>query len=279
MNYISIHVKVDPDYSDILVAELSELGFDTFQDTDEGFEGFAEAEQFDRTATELLLARYAKDTNLSYSFGTVEKKNWNEEWEKSFSPVIIGNQCIVRASFHEPARKYTHEIIINPKMSFGTGHHATTALMLERQLTIDHTNKRVMDVGSGTGILAIMAEKLGAKEVFAFDIEDWAVENAKENTALNGCNAIEVALGDISLAEGRTPYDIVLANINRNILLEQIPAYQRFLAPGGYMLLSGFYDSDAEDIRLCAKDVGMNLRKMTLQDQWACIVLQLTGKH
>ncbi len=278
MNYISIHVKVNPDYSDILVAELSELGFDTFQDTDEGFEGFAEAEQFNRTTTELLLAKYAKDTALSYTFGTIEKKNWNEEWEKSFSPVIIGNQCIVRASFHKPASAYKHEIIINPKMSFGTGHHATTALMLERQLTIDHNRKRVMDVGSGTGILAIMAEKLGAKEVFAFDIEDWAVENAKENTELNGCSKIEVALGDISLAEGREPYDIVLANINRNILLEQIPAYQRFLAPGGYMLLSGFYDSDTEDIRLRAKEVGLNLRKLTLQDQWACIVLQLTDK-
>jgi ribosomal protein L11 methyltransferase len=274
LNYLAINVQVSAEYTDILIAELSQIGFDTFQDTDHGFEGFAEDESMDRSAIIDIITRYSQFTSINYSFRTIEKKNWNEEWEKSFSPVIIKNKCIVRATFHIAPQKYPYEIVINPKMSFGTGHHATTALMLEKQLGIDHTNKKIMDVGSGTGILAIMAEKLGASEVFAFDIEDWAVENAIENTKLNNCSRITVVQGDISMVEQGKLYDIVLANINRNVLLQQITAYGSHLAPNGTLLLSGFYDTDTEEIRLCGKDAGLTFRKMDLKDQWACIVMQ-----
>jgi ribosomal protein L11 methyltransferase len=275
LNYLAINVQVSAEYNDILIAELSQIGFDTFQDTDHGFEGFTEEENMDRSAIIDIITRYSQFTSINYTFRTIEKKNWNEEWEKSFSPVIIKDKCIVRATFHTTHQKYPYEIVINPKMSFGTGHHATTALMLEKQLGIDHTNKKVMDIGSGTGILAIMAEKLGASKVFAFDIEDWAVENAIENSKLNNCSRIAVVQGDIKdVVEPGELYDIVLANINRNVLLQQIQAYSSHLAPNGVLLLSGFYDTDTEEIRLCGKDAGLIFRKMDLKDQWACILMQ-----
>src|SRR6478752_3362408 len=217
MDFIEVAVQAPQDFTDILTAELSEIGYDTFMDTETGFNAYITEGVFSETELQEVIARYQEMAEISYETNKIAKQNWNEEWEKNFEPLIIGNQVSVRASFHPKPENVQYDIVINPKMTFGTGHHETTTLMIENQLTVDHKNKRVLDMGTGTGILAIMACKLGAKEVVGVEIEDWSVENAAENAELNNCPNITVHLGDVTAVENDRPYDIVLANINRNV--------------------------------------------------------------
>src|SRR5688572_8982257 len=220
MDFIEVTVHTTPDYADMLIAEMGECGYEAFIDTEDGFSAYITEDQFSEQQLHAVLDKYRTYTPLSHEIQKIEKQNWNEEWEKNSEPLIIGNVCSVRASFHPKPENVTYDIVINPKMSFGTGHHETTTLMLENQLALDHKNKTVLDMGCGTGILAIMACKLNAAKVVAVDVEDWTVENARENAVENNCNDIEVRHGDAEVIKNDKPYDIILANINRNVLLQ-----------------------------------------------------------
>ncbi|GAA4446702.1 50S ribosomal protein L11 methyltransferase [Nibrella saemangeumensis] len=271
MNYIELQLTVSPEFSDILMAELAELGYESFVETDEGLSAYVPESDFDAAALDELVTKYAGQTAIAYQFSTLEKQNWNEEWERNYQPIEVAGQVRVRASFHEPDERYAYDILINPKMSFGTGHHETTAMMLEHQLAIDHTGKTVLDVGSGTGILAIMAIKRGAVEALAFDIEEWAVENARENAELNRCPKIAVFQGTIADVDPASRYDIVLANINRNVLLAEIPTYASLLNTGGDLLVSGFYENDSPDIEQKAIEAGLTISGKRVRNQWASL--------
>lgn len=275
MNYIVLNFECDPACSDMLIAELSQVDFDTFLETDTGFQASAEADVYNERAVNEIVEKYRDIVSpLSYVVEEVEKKNWNEEWEKHYDPIIVDDKCIVRASFHEPVLDYPYEIVINPKMSFGTGHHETTHLMLKAQLGIDFKGKSVLDLGCGTGILAIMAHKLGASSIAACDIEEWAVTNSKENFMLNGCPEIACFEGTVDVIPERHPRDIILANINRNVLLEEIPTYSKLLKLGGCLLLSGFYEKDIPDIEQVAVDRGLKKLRYETKKDWVAVVFE-----
>lgn len=276
MDYLEFNVTCLEQFREILIAELAEIGFDSFLETEEGFQAYAFADGFPREAYDQVVARYLEEANLKIQEGLVPKVNWNEEWEKNYDPISIDNFVHVRASFHRASTGYLHEIVINPKMSFGTGHHATTYQLLALQGNIDHRGKRVLDAGSGTGILAIMAHKLGAKEVEAFDIDDWCVENGNENFALNGM-AIQMGLGTIRELRPKGKVDILLANINKNVLLDEMEEYARLLLPGGLLLLSGFYVQDVEDMVQKASTLKLHLMHSSSKEQWAALCLQKEG--
>lgn len=273
MDYIELKVTVPPDFSDILIAELAEIGFESFIDTDYGVDGYIQTGLFNQQQIEAIREKYSSVSSVSYTYSTIERKNWNEEWEKSYEPIIIGKQCLVRASFHQGLGPFPYEIIINPKMSFGTGHHETTTLMLEQQLSISHTGKKVLDIGCGTGILAIMACKRGATLVDAFDIDEWAVENSRENFDLNTCRRVTVQQGTVREVQLAPIYDILLANINKNVLLDEIPVYASLLPKGGSLLLSGFYEKDIADIERLAITHGFTKNVQRIKQPWASLVL------
>lgn len=273
MDYIELTLQIDADFVEILMAELAELGFESFVETDEGLEAYVQEEIFDDLAVKQMLENYASRTAISYQFKKIARQNWNEEWEKNFQPIQIGEQIYVRADFHEPKSDFPYEIIITPKMSFGTGHHETTSMVMEHQLGIEHINKKVLDVGTGTGILAVLASKLGATTISAFDIDEWSVENTIENVKLNDVSNVIVRLGTIE-DEPHDIYDIVLANINRNILISQIPAYVTFLKPGGELIVSGFYEKDIADIETIAESVGLKKVAQLSKNNWAAVVFK-----
>jgi ribosomal protein L11 methyltransferase len=256
------------------MAEMSEIGFDAFLETETGFDAYIEAASLNRIELEAILQKYNREASLSVQEGLLPKVNWNEEWEKHYEPIIVENKVYVRATFHPPQPGFEHEIIINPKMSFGTGHHATTYLMLQLQLELDHKRKKVMDAGSGTGILAIMAGKLGAAEILAFDIDAWSVENGNENFQLNRFEDITMHTGTIREIKPGALFDIILANINKNVLLDEMEVYGSCLADNGYLLLSGFYETDIPDLSKKATEHGLVPVKHCTRDNWAALVFK-----
>ncbi|QMU30798.1 50S ribosomal protein L11 methyltransferase [Adhaeribacter radiodurans] len=272
MDFIQVSITAPSELVDILTAELSQYGYDTFMETDNGLDAYTTEDIFSEADVVAVFARYNQNGRITYNIQKIEKQNWNEEWEKNFEPLLIGNVCSVRASFHPKPEQVQYDIIINPKMSFGTGHHETTTLMIENQLTINHQNKRVLDMGCGTGILAIMACKLGATSIVAVDIEDWTVENARENAAINDCASIEVRLGDVQQIAADTLYEIVLANINRNVLLDDIPAYAAKILPGGALVVSGFYTEDLDLIKDKALSSGLTFISVRSKNNWVSSV-------
>ncbi|MBB6612973.1 50S ribosomal protein L11 methyltransferase [Pontibacter sp. Tf4] len=274
MDFIEVTLKVNAEFADILTAELGELGFDAFVENEDGFSAYIDEDKFSQPELEETIARYTDFTQIDYSTRKIERQNWNEEWERNFEPLFIGDKVSVRASFHEKPANAEYDIVINPKMSFGTGHHETTTLMIENQLTLDHQGKRVLDMGCGTGILAIMAGELGAKEIVAVEIEDWTVENARENAELNGYGTIDVRLGGAETIAGDSPYDIILANINRNVLLEDMPAYVAVLKKDGYLLLSGFYTEDLPMLQERATELGLTYLSHHVKNNWVSAIFQ-----
>jgi ribosomal protein L11 methyltransferase len=273
LNYLELKIKVDSNFSEILLAELADSGYDSFAETVEGLDAYIEEDKFKEEDLLNVIEKYRNVFSVDYSVHKMENKNWNEEWEKNFSPVVVADKCLIRASFHVPQPQYPYEIIINPKMSFGTGHHETTSMMIENQLETDHEGKKVMDAGSGTGILSVMASKLGAENIMAFDVEDWAFENLKENIQLNHCLNIEAALGDINKVKHlHNQYDIILANINKNVLLEEIKAYSSKLRTGGILMLSGFYLEDTDDIIAEAKKFFLEKNVLKEKNRWASLI-------
>ena len=273
MDFIQITLFAPAEFYDILTAELSQYGYDTFMETDEGLCAYITDDVFAETDLQDVLNKYRETAGeIKYTIEKIQKKNWNEEWEKNFEPLLIAGTCSVRASFHPAPAGVAYDIVINPKMSFGTGHHETTTLMIENQLTVNHTGKRVLDMGCGTAILAILACKRGATDVLAVDIEDWTVENARENADLNGCPGIEVRLGDANAVKAELPFDIILANINRNVLLADLPVYTQILAPGGTLIMSGFYTEDLPMIKDKAASVGLNFKSNRIKNNWVSVV-------
>lgn len=275
MHYVQLTVTCGAELGEMLIAELAEAGFDTFQENTDGFEAFAEDDKFDKSVAREILDRYSKLGTISSSFSTVEKKNWNEEWEKNYEPILVDNRCLIRASFHTPAQSYPYEIIITPKMSFGTGHHQTTYLMVQSQLDMDYASKRVMDAGCGTAILAIMAAKLGAQSVEAFDIDEWSVVNGKENIEVNRTPIVNLQLGKLADLSFPGKFDIILANINKNVLLTELPQYASYLQPGGKLLLSGFYERDIDDLLGATAPLGLREVKRASLEGWAVLLLEL----
>lgn len=255
------------------MAEIAEAGFDTFMETDTGFEAYAEEDKADRKQIEEIQEKYKHVKPLLLLFEKVEKQNWNEEWEKNVDPIIVEDTVLVRAAFHQLNRKFPIEIIITPKMSFGTGHHQTTHLMLSNQLKVDHKGKRVMDAGCGTAILSVMASKVGAKDVEAFDIDEWSVVNGKENAEVNKTPNIHIQQGSISDLKFSESFDIVLANINKNVLIAEMEQYSWHLKPGGHLLLSGFYTKDIPDLIPVASKHGLTEMRRSDMETWACVLL------
>ncbi|MFN3403877.1 MAG: 50S ribosomal protein L11 methyltransferase [Cytophagaceae bacterium] len=274
MDFLEVKIKINPDYAELLMTELVEAGFDSFLESDEGLDAYVEEHVYDKKSLENLILKYKtlSGTDVPFTVSKMEKKNWNEEWEKNFQPVKINDKVYVRASFHQPDNSFPCEIVINPKMSFGTGHHETTSLMLERQSEIDQKNKSVLDAGSGTGILAIYAYKSGASNVVAYDMDDWAYENVQENLELNACKEIKTYKGIISTVPVQDlKFDIVLANINKNVLMKEIPEYTRLIKSGGSLIVSGFYENDIKDIENIAVASGCSLVYKKLKNNWACL--------
>lgn len=272
--YTRLQVQCDGEFAEILMAELAELGFDTFLENENGFEAYVEEERYDKQGLLEIQAKYQQYTSLEFAFDKIEKKNWNEEWEKSYQPIIVDDRCLIRASFHKIEKTYPYEIIITPKMSFGTGHHQTTYLMIRNQMGIDHTNKRVMDAGCGTAILSIMAVKLGAKEVQAFDIDEWSVTNGNENIEVNNAQNIRLQQGKITEVNLTGTFDIILANINKNVLLAEMSIYASYIDSNGQLLLSGFYTHDIEDLLREASKHGLTELRRDERESWAALLLK-----
>ncbi|WP_373514247.1 50S ribosomal protein L11 methyltransferase [Persicitalea sp.] len=273
MNHLELHLSLSPEYTEILMAELAELGFESFVETDEGLDAYILESNFSEEKLQETITRYRTSTAIDFSWRVMEKKNWNEEWESNYAPIEVGDAVRVRALFHEPDPRFRHELVITPKMSFGTGHHETTWLVMNEQLSLPHADRNILDVGCGTGILAILARKLGAADLLAFDIEEWAVENTKENFSLNeATEQSEVFQGTITDVPTEQRFGGILANINRNILLNEIPRYAQHLMPGGWLVVSGFYETDAPDIIAKAESAGLAFQSRNTRNQWAMVV-------
>ncbi len=272
--HVFVRIACPPAQHELLIATLSDVGFDNFLEEETYLEAYPANDHYDPKAVQLVLEQYgiAPDACTEH---TVDEQNWNESWEKNFEPITVGNQCRVRATFHQADSSYPYEIVISPKMAFGTGHHATTYLMLQEQLRLSHTKKRVMDAGCGTGILSVMAKQRGASPVLAFDIDEWAVNNARENLALNDCTVVELFQGTIADVKDQRPFDLILANINRNVLLAEMKQYAHHLKPGGQLLLSGFYEEDLALMREAIVAAGLNEVRTDSRDRW---VVMLVGK-
>ena len=266
-------ISASAEITDILMAELGEIGFDIFEDLDSGLAAYCPADVYDASHVQEIIDRYRFLGSIDVTYHDIEKENWNAVWETNYDPICISDHVYIRASFHEPVGEFPIEIVINPKMSFGTGHHETTSLLVSALLTLDLSNKSVLDAGTGTGILALLASKLGASHARGFDIDAWSVENAIENAGLNDCPNVTFAQGTIR-DEDATTYDVLIANINRNILLDEMEEYSKRIVPGGYLFLSGFYASDVPQLQEAAARLGIALHGQTEKGPWTCLRLR-----
>lgn len=274
MFFITVKVFIIGEIAELLKLELAEIGFDSFWEEEEGsFLTSITEENFDQSQTEAILAKYKDLADIRYEFEKVAKQNWNQLWEESYPPVFVGDECVIRADFHQLARSFKYDIVIHPKMSFGTGHHETTALCVAHLIDMDLTGKKVADIGCGTGILSIMALKKGAKQIVACDVEEWAVENAQENLQLNGFESANFTVFQGTAAQiSATDFDTILANINLNILLAEIHIYSKLLAKNGSLLLSGFYAHEASLIAAEAEKYGLALKKQLVKNNWTALL-------
>jgi ribosomal protein L11 methyltransferase len=250
MQYIQVTFtfeKIEDYQQDLLINELAEIGFNTFEDTESGFAAFIDFPEYSQAKLAGALSQFDEDIVYTYTVAEIAGENWNEEWEKNFEPLIISDECYVRATFHAAQPQYAYEIVIDPKMAFGTGHHQTTTMMMQYILATDMQDKTVLDMGCGTGILAILAAKRGAKALVAIDNDDVCYQSTLENSALNHVSNINALCGGKEVIPQRS-FDIILANINRNILLDQIATYASVLNEGGSIFFSGFYESPDLDM-------------------------------
>jgi len=266
--YIGYDFKVEPlqPGTEILIAELGYAGFESFVETEEGVTAYIQKEEWREGILQDIQILKSEEFEITFTFEDIEQTNWNEEWEKNFNPIVVDELVTVRAPFHEkPNTKY--DLIIEPKMSFGTGHHETTHMMIQHILKNDFKGKSVLDMGCGTGVLAILAEKVGATNLDAIDINNWCYLNSIENIERNDCHNISVYEGDVSLLDGKN-YDSIIANINRNILLADIPKYSNCLNKNGTLFLSGFYKEDIPLIEAeCNKNM-LKLKETVQKGQW-----------
>jgi ribosomal protein L11 methyltransferase len=255
-------------YRDVVIAELADVGFDTFEETEEGFKGYVPTASYNEEAIKLVLANYQVEAQFSFTNSAIKHENWNTLWESNFHPISVADQVYVRATFHQPDPHFKYEIVIDPKMAFGTGHHQTTSSVMELMLSEDFIGKKVLDMGCGTGILAILAKKMGAQTVDAIDYDPLCFESTLENTELNSLTDIQAILGGKEVIPN-TSYEVILANINRNILLDQLDRYAQVLAPEGSLILSGFYEQpDLEIIKEAAQALGLRYVMHLVKQDW-----------
>lgn len=274
MKYIVYHFQfsdTEEFVSDVLAAELAEIGFESFLETEAGLDAFVQSSQEDRDAISALISNFIFEVEISFLREELENKNWNEEWEKYFfEPILIGNKCVIHSSFHKDFPQVEYDITIDPKMAFGTGHHETTSLMVNEILQMDYNEKTVLDMGCGTSVLAILASMRGAKQITAIDIDEWCTENSIENIEKNNRKNIDVFLGDVSLLKGQK-FDVILANINRNILLQDMGEYSKSLVENGMLFVSGFYTEDIPLIEKKANEYSLNMLFSKEKNNWAVV--------
>lgn len=278
MKYTEVTFTIEPfneAVADALIAGLGGIGYNGFSYTDKGFTTYIPTREYrEKDISELPYRQFfSGHFRISASHREIEEQNWNRSWEETFTPVIIDKLIRIRAGYHPSVPEMAYDIIIEPKMSFGTGHHPTTALMLRSIVGLSGRleNKRVLDMGCGTGILSIMAAKAGAGEVTGIDKDEWAVDNARENIRRNGLDNIVIKIGDAGLLEHDRPFDVILANINRNILLEDMVKYTAKLRPDGDLIVSGFYLRDLPLLRDKAASLGLRCCKVREEQEWAAV--------
>jgi ribosomal protein L11 methyltransferase len=268
-SYIEYDFKVSPTQpgTEILIAELGQAGFESFVENEAGVQAYIQKEEWNETILDDLFILKSTEFDITFQQKEIAQVNWNEEWEKNFDPIVVADACAVRAPFHTPFN-VKYEIIIEPKMSFGTGHHETTFMMLQHILETDCQDKRVLDMGCGTAVLAILAEMKGATNLDAIDIDAWCVENSIENLQRNNCTHTKTILGGAEVIPTSEKYDIIIANINRNILLEDMSSYVSVLREGGELFLSGFYKEDLQIITECCNKLGLTFVENKEKNNW-----------
>jgi ribosomal protein L11 methyltransferase len=270
--YLEFNFKIKPlqPWNEILMAELIEIGFDSFTEEYDGILGYIQKDLFKEEDLKNIYLLQNEEVEISYTYQEMPNINWNEEWEKNFSPINVEDKVLIRAEFHE-SNPNMHEIVIQPKMSFGTGHHPTTHLMIQQMLDMDLENKKVLDMGCGTSVLAIFAKQKGAGRTVAIDIDEWSVENSKENAERNQVE-LDIELGTADNL-GKEKFEIILANINRNILISDIPTYVSVLEDGGKLLLSGLCFFDVDDILEVCTEQNLKLEKKIQREEWVSLLL------
>jgi len=266
--YIEYRFTVKPPEpaSDILIAELGEAGFESFVEEEDAVLAYIQKEDWFLDILKEIDILSNSNFEIDYDYKEIEQENWNATWEQNFQPIVVNDVCMIRAPFHEPIN-VEYDIVIEPKMSFGTGHHETTHMMLQHILDLDIKDKTVLDMGSGTGVLSILSAMRGAKTIDAIDIDNWCYLNAKENVYRNKMDFISVYEGDVALLKDKK-YDLIIANINRNILLADIPAYVDSLNNNGILLLSGFYTEDLDMITEKCKESALKFEKNLERNNW-----------
>jgi ribosomal protein L11 methyltransferase len=265
-NYIQFtFTDITPEQSELLIAQLSDAGFEGFEEEANTLKAFVPEKDLDET----LLNEIATQQGVKFSKTVIQETNWNAVWESNFQPVVVDDFVAVRAHFHEPIKGVEHEIVITPKMSFGTGHHATTFMMMQQMRKIDLAGKTVFDFGTGTGVLAILAEKLGAKKITAIDNDEWSINNAAENIRRNNCSAIDLQQAETALLNDS--FDVILANINKNVILDNFSTLVQEVRVGGIILFSGLLKEDEPDILSVAKVHSLNFVDKTEKDNWLCL--------
>lgn len=277
-DYVELRLDLEPmpgvDATDLLAGMLGDIGFESFVPDASGLTAYISTSLWDENALDVALCDFPFDCRISRKTSVIEGRDWNEEWERNyFQPIVVGERCVVHSSFHTDIPEAEYDIVIDPKMAFGTGHHATTSLILGQLLDMDLEGKSLIDMGTGTGILALLAAMRGATPVTAIEIDPFAQINAVENVALNGHPEINVLLGDASALADVGSADVFVANINRNVITGDMSAYVSRLRCGGTMLLSGFYTDDIAVVQAAAEAAGMRYDSFTERDRWACMRL------
>ncbi|MES2486505.1 MAG: 50S ribosomal protein L11 methyltransferase [Bacteroidota bacterium] len=269
--YIGYYFTVEPKEpgAEILMAELGETAFESFEETENGLSAYVQKQFWDENVLNDIQILNSDEFKISYTVEEIEQVNWNEEWEKNFEPIEVDDTCRIRAPFHE-YKEVTYDIVIEPKMSFGTGHHETTFMMTQHLLETELEGKKTLDMGCGTAILAILAEMKGAQPIDAIDIDNWCYVNSIENAERNNCTHITVEEGDAALLAGRK-YDVIIANINRNILLNDMQQYVDCLNENATLLLSGFYEEDIPFIDASCTEKGLKLVKKHQKNNWVAL--------
>ena len=276
MKYLEVTFTTHPcneTVNDVVSALAGDIGFESFVECEGGIQAYIQQVLFNKEVLDEMISEFPiPNAKVEYTVKEAEDKNWNEEWEKNFfQPIVIGDRCCIHSTFHKDTPKTEYEILINPQMAFGTGHHETTSSIISELLDADLKDKSVLDMGCGTSILAILASMRGANPVTAIDIDDWCVNNSKDNIILNQINNITVELGDASLLKGRKPFDVIIANINRNILLADMPQYAACMHAGSELYMSGFYVQDIPVIREKAENLGMKFIHYREKNNWAAV--------
>jgi ribosomal protein L11 methyltransferase len=277
MDYLKLIINITPMQEwvrDVLASQLAETGFESFAETEQGLEAFIPADNFIEEDFNAVIAAFKKDIHFQVKKEVIKSQNWNEVWEKNyFKPLVIANECLVRAPFHKEYPNCRYEILIEPNMAFGTGNHETTSMMLEAILKEDMEGKQVLDMGCGTGILGILASMKGAARITAIDIDEWPVKGTVENAELNRITNLEVKKGDARLL-GSESYDVILANIHKNVLMHDMHIYTSCLNKGGKLFMSGFYLEDLPDITSKANECGLKMLGHQEKNRWVVAAFQ-----